>query len=322
MLNLPSIGYVGADKTEGLALLPDGRLAVLNDNDFGLLDEPVPGDGTLALDPEPQKTLLGLIAFDGQSNGLDAGDRDDAINIAEWPVNGLYMPDAIARYVDNDGALFFVTANEGDARDEPKRIGSIELDAEAFPNAAALQDNKALGRLEISSIDGDTDGDGDFDQLFSYGARSFSIWDQFGNLVFDSGDQFEQIVAERLPHNFNATNDENDFDGRSDNKGPEPEGVVIGRIDGKIYAFIGLERIGGVMIYDVTEAQAPVFVNYVNDRDFAGDPEKDTAGDLGPEGLTFVAAADSPTGAPMLIVTNEISGSTAIYQIEPDLLLA
>lgn len=321
VLNLPSIGYVGVDKTEGLALLPDGRLAVLNDNDFGLLDEPVPGDGTLALDPTPQKTLLGLIAFDGQSNGLDASDRDDAINIAEWPVNGLYMPDAIARYVDNDGALFFVTANEGDARDEPKRIGSIELDAEAFPNAAELQDNKALGRLEISSIDGDTDGDGDFDQLFSYGARSFSIWDQYGNLVFDSGDQFERIVAERLPQNFNATNDENDFDGRSDNKGPEPEGVVVGKIDSKIYAFIGLERIGGVMIYDVTEAQAPLFVDYVNDRDFSGDPEEDTAGDLGPEGLTFVAAADSPTDAPLLIVTNEVSGSTAIYQIEPELLL-
>ncbi|MBK8906956.1 MAG: choice-of-anchor I family protein [Rhodospirillales bacterium] len=315
VLNLPSIGYDGVDKSEGLALLPDGRLAVLNDNDFGLLDQPAPGDGTVALSPDRTKSVLGLIAFDGQSNGLDASDSDDAIAIQNWPVFGMYMPDAVTSFAAK-GQTFYVTANEGDARDEVERIGDLALDPEAFPDAAALQEDENLGRLEVSTIDGDPDGDGDFDQLFSYGARSFSIWDAFGNLVFDSGDQIEQITAERFPEFFNASNDGNEFDSRSDNKGPEPEGVTVAQLGDQTYAFIGLERIGGVMVYDVSDPHAPTFVDYVNDRDFAGDPENDAAGDLGPEGLTVITADESPNGAPLLVVTNEVSGSTSIYQID------
>ncbi|MCB8976553.1 MAG: choice-of-anchor I family protein [Ardenticatenaceae bacterium] len=264
---------------------------------------------------------LGLKDHSQPGNGLDASDKDDAINIANWPVYGMYMPDAIAAFTIR-GQQFLITANEGDARDydgyaEEERVKDLELDPTAFPNADALQENEAIGRLTVTTAQGDTDGDGDFDALWAFGGRSFSIWTRQGKLVFDSGDQLEQITATVLPDDFNSTNDENDsFDNRSDNKGPEPEGVVVGVVNGRTYAFIGLERIGGIMVYDVTTPSNPQFVEYINTRDFSGDAEAGTAGDLGPEGLTFVSASDSPTGQPLLIVGYEVSGSVAIFSIE------
>jgi hypothetical protein len=134
-------------------------------------------------------------------------------------------------------------------------------------------------------------------------------------LVHDSGDAFEVITAAMFPDHFNASNTGTSFDNRSDDKGPEPEGVVIGHLFGGIYAFIGLERIGGIMIYEVSNPLAPVFQDYVNNRNFDADPETPEAGDLGPEGLVVVSAENSPIGEPLLVVANEISGSTTIYQI-------
>ena len=258
---------------------------------------------------------LGTKDHSVDGNGFDASDRDDAINIQTHPVLGLYMPDSIASY-DADGQTYFVTANEGDARDEDDRIKDLTLDPTAFPDAATLQEDENLGRLEVSTIDGDTDGDGDFDQLFSYGSRSFTIWDADGNVVFDSGDQFEQITASLLPDDFNSSNDDNDdFDSRSDAKGPEPEGVTIGEVAGKTYAFIGLERIGGIMVYDVSNPANAEFVQYVNTRDFSVAADTSAAGDLGPEGIAFIAAEDSPNGIPLLAVGNEVSGTTAIFEL-------
>ena len=312
--NLPSIGYQAGDKPEGLTLLPDGRLVVLNDNDFSLTGELDTETGLLGLTEETAPVVLGIIDFQG--NALDASDRDGEINIQNLPIFGLYQPDAIAAY-EVDGKTFYVTANEGDARDEDVRVKDIVLDPEAFPNAEFLQQDDVLGRLEVSSIDGDIDGDGDYDQLFAYGGRSFSIWDDRGNLVFDSGDDFERIIAEELPEFFNSTNDDNDsFDSRSDAKGPEPEGVVVGEIDGAQYAFVGLERVGGIMVYNVSDPTDPAYVTYINTRDFAGDPEAGTAGDLGPEGLAFISAEDSPTGKPQLVVAHEVSGTTTVFDIE------
>lgn len=155
-------------------------------------------------------------------------------------------------------------------------------------------------------------------ELYSYGARSFSIRDEAGNLVFDSGDDFEFITARVDPLDFNSNNDENNsFDSRSDDKGPEPEGVDIGRAYGGIWAFIGLERVGGVMVYNITNPAEARFVEYVNNRDFDGDPEAGTAGDLGPEGITFIPAGESPVRVPLLVVANEVSGTTTIFEVLP-----
>ncbi|MFQ3616093.1 MAG: choice-of-anchor I family protein [Cyanobacteriota bacterium] len=243
-------------------------------------------------------------------NGLDASDRDSGINIQTWPVLGMYQPDAIASFTIN-GQTYLITANEGDARDydgfaEEVRVGanSYRLDPTAFPNAATLKNNANLGRLTVTNTLGNVDGDNDFDQIYVFGARSFSIWSASGNLVYDSGDQFEQITATLTPATFNSNGTAATFDTRSDNKGPEPEGVVTGVIDGQTYAFIGLERTGGVMVYNVTNPTSPAFVQYIN-----------TPGDLAPEGLAFVAAEDSPTGKSLLVVTNEVSATTTTYEI-------
>ena len=181
---------------------------------------------------------------------------------------------------------------------------------------AALQKPENLGRLNSTTAGTDTNGDGLVDRILTYGARSFSIWNASGELVWDSGSQIEEIVAETFPDDFNANGENDTFDNRSDDKGPEPETVEIGVLDGKTYAFIGLERIGGVMIYDVSTPTAPRFIDYVNNRDFSGDADAGTAGDLAPEGITFVPAAASPTGGPLLLVANELSGSMTVYAIE------
>ena len=187
-----------------------------------------------------------------------------------------------------------------------------------FPKAEKMKFDGYLGRLSITLENGDLDNDGDYDQIYTYGGRSFSIWDEFGNLVFDSADEIEQIIARFLPENFNANNDDNDIDKRSDNKGPEPEGVAYAKINGKHYAFIGLERIGGILVYEVSKPNYPRFITYVNNRDFKADVESEAAGDLGPEGLLFIPAEESPIDMPLLVVTNEVSGSTSIYKIEDD----
>ncbi len=270
-----------------------------------------------------QVTALGAKDHSLPGQGLDPSNTDGAIKIANWPVKGLYMPDAIDAF-SVDGQTFVIYANEGDAREydgfvEAARIGagSVVLDPVAFPNASFLKQNANLGRLQITKTMGDADQDGRFEELYVFGARSFSIRDAQGALVFDSGDQFERITAAQYPADFNATNSENgSFDNRSDDKGPEPEAVKVALVGGRPYAFIGLERIGGIMVYDVSDPHAPVFVEYVNNRDFSGNAEAGTAGDLGVEGIAFVAAENSPLGVPLVITSNEISGTVSVFRVD------
>ena len=233
----------------------------------------------------------------------------------------MYQPDAIATY-KAFGHTFIVTTNEGDARDydgfsEESRVEAEQLDPFLFPDAGELQKEENVGRLKITTPLGDIDNAGDFDQLYAFGGRSFSIWSENGFLVYDSGSDFEEITAACLPNEFNSSNDENEsFDNRSDDKGPEPEAIAIGKIRSRNYAFIGLERIGGIMVYDITNPFEVKFIQYLNNRDFSSDPELGNAGDLGPEGIVFIPKKESPTGAPLLAVTNEVSGSTTIYKID------
>jgi 2',3'-cyclic-nucleotide 2'-phosphodiesterase/3'-nucleotidase/5'-nucleotidase len=255
-------------------------------------------------------------------NGLDASDRDGAINIANWPLWGVYMPDTIASYRVGS-QTFLVMANEGDTREWPGfgeevRVGALTLDPTAFPNAAELQLSNQLGRLTITRANLDSDGDGDADVLFSLGGRSFSIRTVTGQLVYDSGDEFEQLTATLLPANFNASHTANARDARSTSKGPEPEGLAIGKVFGRTLAFIGFERIGGIAVYDISNPYAPELLDYVNYRNFTNPFNFATAGDLGPEGLTFIHPNDSPNYKALLVVANEISGSTTIFEIEKD----
>ncbi|MEF8856713.1 MAG: choice-of-anchor I family protein, partial [Haloplanus sp.] len=281
-------------------------------------------------------------------NELDAID-DGSIDIRNEPLYGMYQPDVIET-AEIDGETYLVTASEGDAREYDALFETgiltdtgggdfrIVIDDEGTSSTADVDVDESafsagvLSRLEGLEVTARPPGSGDSDpgtvsELYLFGGRSYMILDSDGNIVFESGDQFEQIVRNSpdVPtEGFNAENDENGIDGESPASGPEPEGVATGEIDGGTFAFVGFEEVGGIAMFDVSNPEAPTFVDYINSRDFDVDPETaienggasaSAAGDLGPEGLTFVPAGDSPTGKPLLIVGHEVSGTTAIYGI-------
>ena len=307
---------------------------------------------TVDLDTATVTDVFGLGFIDRGVVPLDASDRDpeDAptINIATYPgLYGVPMPDGVHSYRVGD-ETYIVTANEGDAREwgdyvEPARVK--DLGTEDAPGTGPLcenlegyDDDAALGRLEVTTEMGFDEQQGCYSELYAFGSRSFSIYSADGELVFDSGAEFEELSArlsENTPLVFNSGHDDNEFDSRSDAKGVEPENLTIGEVDGRSYAFIGFERLGGVIVYDVTDPAAPSYVEYINNRSFdvslgdeyealeeAGASEQELAelvnsvGDLGPEGLDFISAESSPTGVPMIVVGNEVTGSTTLYTLD------
>lgn len=261
-----------------------------------------------------------------ERNAFDASNDLDFVFISSWKTLGMYQPDAIAYYSVNEVA-YLVIANEGDARDydgfsEEVRVRDLTLDPIAYPNAAIIQEDENLGRLNATTATGDTDGDGDIDQIYSYGGRSFSIINAAtGAQVYDSGDLLERITSEDPVYGaiFNATDDENNFKNRSDDKGPEPEAVTLANIDEQWYAFVGLERIGGVAVFNITDPQNPTFERYVNNRDVTPGVEN-PAGDLAPEGIIYIAPEDNPSGIGYMVVANEVSSTITAYAISNDTL--
>ncbi|WP_141757468.1 choice-of-anchor I family protein [Corynebacterium sp. HMSC066C02] len=298
--------------------------------------------GVIDIESATVEKILPAHIADHSQVPLDPSNKDDAAELRTLPVKGLSMPDSIGAFTAG-GQTYFATANEGDARewgvkekdggsgvytDEVKlkdlvEDGKVCEGALGDVNVEELADKKHAGNLKLSNASGWNEEKGCFDELYAYGSRSFSIYDSEGNVVFDSGAEFEKITAElNEPGIFhhNADNEEAEFDDRSDNKGPEPEALTIGTVGERTYAFIGAERVGGIFVYDVTDPATASFVTYVNNRDFSTD-EFAAAGDLGPEGFAFVDKADSPNGEHLFIVGNEVSGTTTVYNVE-DLLNA
>ncbi len=263
---------------------------------------------------------LGFKDWMDPNNVMDASNETSTVEFKNWPIYGMYQPDAIKAF-EHNGSTYIVTANEGDSRDydgfsEEDRVKDLTLDPTAFPNAADLQNEDSLGRMNITTTLGDIDGDGDCDELYCYGGRSFSVWDENGQLVWDSGSEFGQQTFNAYPNNFNSNNDDNDsFKSRSDDKASEPEAIEVAEIGGYRFAFIGLERMGGVMVYDISNPMAPSFVSYFNNRDFSVDADQSGAGDLGPEDVVFIPASESPTNGNLLAVASEVSGTLSLYTI-------
>ncbi|WP_405373959.1 MULTISPECIES: choice-of-anchor I family protein [unclassified Microbacterium] len=272
---------------------------------------------------------LGRTDLGAAANAIDASDRDGGYRPRTYPgLTGLSLPDAIDSYTAN-GTTYLVTANEGDAREwgtyvEGARVkdlgkkGLAPLCADS--PLAGLTGDADLGRLNVSTEEGLDDAAGCYRTLSAFGGRSFSIYTTGGDLVWDSANAFEEITADAVPSFFNSNHSASGLDGRSDDKGPEPESVTIGELSGRTYAFVGFERVGGVVAYDITTPASPAFVTYMNNRDFSQSVEDGgdlaRAGDLGPESIAFIAAADSPNGTPLLAVGNEVSGTTTILEIE------
>lgn len=300
-------------------------------------------------------------------NGLDAS-KKDGLNIAHWPVRGAYMPDGIGAFAVH-GRPFLVTANEGDTRDllvpgdaEPASVSdaiqvddpSVALDPAVFPatgpNGLPLKDDSNLGGLEVSSLPQDARPNalGQYRRLVSFGGRSLAVWTTDGQRVYDSGDQLERITSDASRSSaaaaalFNTPDDDNSFDNRSPRRGPQPSGVVVGRVAGRTYGFVGLRKEGGIVVADLTNPDADVPMAWFSTRDYAQSPKLDpndpsgtteldthvqincarqgrptaARSDLGPEGLLFIPARLSPNLKPLLVVNYDTSGSTRLYEID------
>jgi len=252
-------------------------------------------------------------------NGMDASDQTGQVLITSLPVKGAYMPDAMV-YSTVGGQGYLFTANEGDSREfgsvvDAARISTLNLDATVFPDQLILKNNRLAGRLSGLKYSGDTDNDGDLDEIHTMGGRSFSIWNAAtGALVFDSKDLIEQIVAAHPVYGaiFNASNSIGtpSFKNRSDDKGPEPEGVTTATINGDNYLFVSLERVGGAMIFNINDPANPVYVGYRNNRSTTV-----SGPDLGAEGMIYISPEASPNGNAIIILANEVSSTLSIYQV-------
>ena len=283
--------------------------------------------------------LKGLGFKDWSNLQFDASDKDGGVNFKSYSgLYGMYQPDTIASF-SWKGANFIVSANEGDAReyffdasDEADCIAKGGLDYDAKDGCLAYidesrvedltlaanfdylnNDDNDIGRLKVTTVKGDINNDGQYESLYAYGARSFTIWDSNGLVVFDSGDQIARVTASVHGNAFNNNEDENKGDTRSDDKGAEPEALTLGKVGDRLFAFVGLERMGAIMVFDITNPYDVKFQDYFYNRGL--EPSADITGDLAPEGMTFVPAAQSATNEALLIVGNEISGSIAVWEI-------
>ncbi|MGB0888896.1 MAG: choice-of-anchor I family protein [Solirubrobacterales bacterium] len=255
---------------------------------------------------------LGFKDYSLPANKLDASDRDGAVNIRNWDnLFGMYQPDAIAMYrLPGKLKPFYITANEGDARDwdyysEEERVKDLPLDPVAFP--AGTSGDSQLGRLNVTTSMGDTDNDGDFDELYTFGGRSVSVLDSRGSLQWDSGDALEQYAAATDPARFNIEGLQGGFDSRSDNKGPEPEGIATGKVGNRIYAFVGNERQNTIIALDLQAQPGKALI--------AGGLST-LPDDESPEGIEFIPASESPNRKPLLLSTNEVSGTLGVFSVK------
>jgi 2',3'-cyclic-nucleotide 2'-phosphodiesterase (5'-nucleotidase family) len=269
LFNLPSIGGTTAyDKPEGLTIRDDGALVINYDNDFGT--EGASGNA------------FTVVSFDRA--GFDSSERDvngssgggnQYLPISGLPVWGLTMPDGIATYTDGQGRRFLLAVGEGDSREYRPDVGDVffdltRADSSTAVNGTAFRDHPGVSalnaafsaatgisrtRLNLLNDTGDINGDGLIDKPFSIGSRSLRIYDDKGNVVFDSSDALEDL-ANSLGYFTTSYN-------RDDDKGTEPEMVEVFTINGSTYAFVALERTptSVAAVFDVTNPYAPVAVN-------------------------------------------------------------
>ncbi|MBX3636600.1 MAG: PEP-CTERM sorting domain-containing protein [Rubrivivax sp.] len=297
---------------EYIAVSPNGRFAMVTLQENNALAELdlQSGQFTRILPLGTKDFSLADNGF-GISNAIDPSDQDGTVAFRNVPVKGLYMPDAIVSYAVA-GQAFYVMANEGDAFVDDAdivRLGNaaVTLDPTVFPNAAELKANGNLGRLNI--VRDGVDGSGstvNMTEIVTLGGRSFSIRDADGNLVYDSGNLLEVEAHARGVY----------ADGRSDDKGVEPEGVAVFQLAGRTLAFIGLERTtrSAIAIFDISDPTQVSFLDML---------VSDDASVLRPEGLTafewngryFLAASHESTAD--VIVAGGLSNRTVLFEITP-----
>ena len=289
-MRVATIGDVSIEP-EYVAITADGARAVVTCQEASAL-------AVVDLDEVVLARVDALPAVDYAAAGekLEGSDRDGGrdgeVGGRVWPVLGMRQPDTVVR-VDVGGATYFLTADEGDPREgEDVRVKDLELDSSVFGDVEALRRDDAIGRLQVSRLRGDVDGDGDFDELHAFGGRRMSVWDRDGGFVADTGDLFERVIAERVGERDG---------GRDDNRGPEPEALCVGVVGGRAIAFVGMERQPVVVAVDISEPGRPMFAGLV-----------ETLPHVGVETLVFVG---DEAGGGMVVGAFEGSGSVAAFSV-------
>jgi len=275
----------------------------------------VSGDGQRAWVTLQENNGLAFLRLDGvprvesvvglgwQDYGLpgheaDFDDEDSGYAAASHPgIRGLFQPDGVA-WVDQGEKEYLLLANEGDVRDTDlypsydEAAGASWFDLSGWPLAGADIRNLKVSLHPFTAGTEPAQGTA-ASVLYSFGGRSWSVRDAAnGALVWDSGSDLDARAAAAGV-----------FDnGRSDNKGSEPEGIVVG-IDGTHrWAFVGLERASAVAVYEISDVTSPVYVTLLHQ-----------ASHVRPEGLHWVSAADSPTGQGLLAVGFETSKTLGFW---------
>jgi len=311
-------------EAEGLALEESQEVA----NTF-VPDTAATGSFTATLD-EAAGTITVSGTFSDLSaplfpiGGTDAfGNPESAIHVhlGDAGENGpIFFNTTVSAAADGLSGSFEGTAEvTGEQIDTFRDAGYyVNLHTEAFnggelrgqivlPETTTLRDvaEGDLSRLIYSAVDGDTDGDGDIDELVTFGGRSFTIFSEDGEVVFDSGSDFEEIIANLAPERF--LDDDGELgQNRADAKGVEPEAIEIGQIGDQTYAFVGLERDSGIMVYNVSDPELARFETYIDGFE---------TGNIAPEIIEFIPAGDSTSGNAQIAVSYEVSGTTAVYDI-------
>lgn len=279
--------YVSLQEANSIATIDLGTKEIIDISPLGLIDH-----GQVAIDLDKSDETYSPKTYEG--------------------LYGIPMPDGI-KAVNIGGRDYIITANEGDGREwGSKDSGTLyanEIKKKESPNKIVSTESKVtyFDQSDYLGLAQDKD--------YLFGGRSFSILEWDGNKlvpVFNSGAELEELTAKYYPTFFNTSNDNIDIEDRSGKKGPEPESVVVGQVGGRTYAFVTLERISGVMVYDITDPAQAKYVNYINSRNFS----LEIGDDVSPEGLYFVPEDQSPTGKALLLAAMEVSGTLAVYELE------
>lgn len=233
---------------------------------------------TIDLSTHKTVSVVGLGAkdFSKPGNEIDTG-FDTTTTFENVAARGLYMPDGIASF-DRNGKTYYVIANEGDFReddDDRRTVGGAGRDK----------------NLRVSKVD--------VDAIYTAGARSISIRDANGDEVWDSG-----AALDKAAHAAGFYDD-----GRSRDKGVEPEDVKVMEIGGKLYAFVGLERTktGAIGVFDISDPANASFVKLLVNPEGFNRPEGLTAFEM--DGFHYLAVASEGSSATTF--------GTTVFQLAP-----
>lgn len=239
---------------DSVAVSPDkayGAIAIENERDEDV------DDGQIDLNPQAPAGYL-VVA--------DIGDADPANwttqNVDVTGLAAVAPTDPEPEYVDiNSDNIAVVTLQENNhlilvdlataTVTDHFGAGDVNLDQVDTAEEDIISQTESLANVPrepdgVTWIDNDhfvTADEGDMNG----GSRGFTVFNASGDVAYSSGNQLEHLTA-RLGHYP---------EGRSGNKGNEPENAEFGQYGDNPLLFVNSERSSLVAVYDVSNPQAP-----------------------------------------------------------------